>query len=133
MQRSLSKRPITVALLAVLAGALTVGLIVGWGGLNQQNVATILERAGPLGPIAIVVLMMLAVVISPLPSAPIAIAAGAGRGTGRCHDRLRLSTVARAGIRGSMDRAYARCGPVRIAEFFDLDRLRQSPGALRVI
>lgn len=80
MKRSLSKRPITVALLAVLAGALTVGLIVGWGGLNQQNVATILERAGPLGPIAIVVLMMLAVVISPLPSAPIAIAAGAAYG-----------------------------------------------------
>ncbi|WZK91575.1 VTT domain-containing protein (plasmid) [Aliisedimentitalea scapharcae] len=57
-----------------------VGLIVRWAGLDQQNIATLLERAGPLGPIAIVGLMTLAVVISPLPSAPIAVAAGAAFG-----------------------------------------------------
>lgn len=80
MQRLFPSRLVTVALLVVLGGVLAVGLSGGWIGLDQRNIALLLERAGPLGPIAIVALMTLAVVISPLPSAPIAIAAGAAYG-----------------------------------------------------
>ncbi|HSE01023.1 MAG TPA: VTT domain-containing protein [Burkholderiales bacterium] len=54
-----------------------LGIIVDGEGLRAQ-----VERLGAWGPLAIVVLMMLAILVSPIPSAPIAMAAGAAYGHG---------------------------------------------------
>lgn len=54
-----------------------LGTIVDGEGLRAQ-----VERLGAWGPLAIVVLMMLAILVSPIPSAPIAMAAGAAYGHG---------------------------------------------------
>ena len=77
----------------ILAGALVIGLLasVYWllhriGALatilNAEALHARVEMLGPWGPVAIVVLMMLAILISPIPSAPIALAAGAAYGHG---------------------------------------------------
>lgn len=47
---------------------------------DAERVTSIVEQAGIMGPVLIVALMTLAVVASPLPSAPIALAAGAAYG-----------------------------------------------------
>ena len=54
-----------------------------------------IERLGIWGPLAIVALMMLAVLVSPIPSAPIAMAAGAAYG--HAWGRLYIVTGAEAG------------------------------------
>lgn len=50
------------------------------GSLDAATVKNLVERVGILGPIAIVAFMTVAVVASPIPSAPIALAAGAAYG-----------------------------------------------------
>jgi uncharacterized membrane protein YdjX (TVP38/TMEM64 family) len=77
----------------LFAAALLVGLlaIVYWVLHESGTLTTILDtnalhaqvvQMGAWGPVAIVVLMMLAILISPIPSAPIALAAGAAYGHG---------------------------------------------------
>ena len=51
-----------------------------WLQVDVQAVAQWVEDLGPMGPLAIIALMTLAVVASPIPSAPIALAAGAAFG-----------------------------------------------------
>lgn len=48
--------------------------------LDGAALHALIERLGIWGPVAVVVLMMLAVLVSPIPSAPIAMAAGAAYG-----------------------------------------------------
>ncbi|MGM0583126.1 MAG: TVP38/TMEM64 family protein [Pseudomonadota bacterium] len=48
--------------------------------IDAEAVDALIARAGPAGPLLIVALMTLAVVASPIPSAPIALAAGAAYG-----------------------------------------------------
>ncbi len=48
--------------------------------LEPERLETLVARAGPWGPVLIVTLMTIAVVASPIPSAPIALAAGAAYG-----------------------------------------------------
>jgi uncharacterized membrane protein YdjX (TVP38/TMEM64 family) len=48
--------------------------------INGENLDVLVARAGMWGPVVIVVLMTVAVVVSPVPSAPIAMAAGAAYG-----------------------------------------------------
>lgn len=68
----------------IVAGVLaTVAVFVFWDDINaslnsidQESVRLLVIQAGPAGPVAIVVLMTLAIVASPIPSAPIALAAG---------------------------------------------------------
>lgn len=52
-----------------------------WGGdlysINAIQITRLVERFGDAGPLLIVIFMALAIVISPLPSAPIALTAGA--------------------------------------------------------
>ncbi|SFU14622.1 Uncharacterized membrane protein YdjX, TVP38/TMEM64 family, SNARE-associated domain [Sedimentitalea nanhaiensis] len=80
-RKPISGRLLAVAVLAVLAMMAAMVAVTGGVALpDQQSVATLLERAGPWGAVAIVGLMAVAVVISPLPSAPIAVAAGAAYG-----------------------------------------------------
>lgn len=88
-------------------------LAVGWAGLEQQSVAALLERAGPLGPIAIVALMTLAVVISPLPSAPIALAAGAAYGHALGTGLVLAGAMAGAMIAFALARLLGRAFVVR--------------------
>ena len=66
---------------AVMALGL-VGWVAGWWSfeIDRATVETWVERAGPLGPLAVIGLMTIAVVASPIPSAPIALAAGAAYG-----------------------------------------------------
>ncbi len=77
----------------LITGALLVGLLacVYWVLHESGSLTTILDtdalharviRMGAWGPAAIIVLMMLAILISPIPSAPIALAAGAAYGHG---------------------------------------------------
>ncbi len=47
---------------------------------NSETVKTLVEHSGIWGPLFIIALMTLAIVVSPLPSAPIALAAGAAYG-----------------------------------------------------
>jgi len=77
----------------LLAGALAAALAAGlyWALRETGALATIMDadalhaqivRIGAWGPALVVALMMLAIVASPLPSAPIALAAGAAYGDG---------------------------------------------------
>lgn len=77
----------------LFGGALVLALLVGLyavlhesGALNTIVDADALHaqvlRLGPWGPLVIVALMTLAILISPIPSAPIALAAGAAYGHG---------------------------------------------------
>lgn len=50
------------------------------GGLDRESVESVVASAGRWGPALIIGLMTLAVVMSPIPSAPIALAAGAAYG-----------------------------------------------------
>ncbi|MEO2037311.1 MAG: VTT domain-containing protein [Martelella sp.] len=67
---------------ALLLAALVVAWLTGWppDGLDREPVARWVASAGPWGPLAVIGLMTAAVVASPLPSAPIALAAGAAYG-----------------------------------------------------
>lgn len=68
----------------IVAGVLATGAVfVFWNDINaalnsidQESVRLLVIQAGPAGPVAIVALMTLAIVASPIPSAPIALAAG---------------------------------------------------------
>lgn len=69
----------------LLLAAIALGIIfwrIGWrfDVLDRETVALWVDNAGAWGPAAIICLMTLAVVASPLPSAPIALAAGAAYG-----------------------------------------------------
>jgi uncharacterized membrane protein YdjX (TVP38/TMEM64 family) len=44
---------------------------------NSANIKPWIEKQGPLGPLLIIGLMMIAIIMSPIPSAPIALASGA--------------------------------------------------------
>lgn len=69
----------------VVGSVLGLGLL-GWAAglwsfdLDPATVETWVARAGPWGPLAIVILMTVAVVASPVPSAPVALASGAAYG-----------------------------------------------------
>lgn len=77
--------------LKLIAGAVVLVALAGTYGLLHESgaLATILDidalqaqvgRSGHWGPVLIVALMMLAILVSPIPSAPIALAAGAAYG-----------------------------------------------------
>lgn len=75
-------KPLTIAkLLCLIFGMLLIWYFFPWGKfrtlITQDNIQSFAVQAGLFGPIAIIGLMWLAVVASPIPSAPIAIAAGA--------------------------------------------------------
>ncbi|WP_245947320.1 TVP38/TMEM64 family protein [Jannaschia seohaensis] len=59
-----------------------LGWAAGWWSfdLDRATVEAWVASAGPLGPLAVVCLMTIAVVASPIPSAPIALASGAAYG-----------------------------------------------------
>jgi uncharacterized membrane protein YdjX (TVP38/TMEM64 family) len=74
----------------LLGGAVTLALALGaWAGWrtgvwellgDEARIAALVTELGCLGPLVIVLLMTTAVVFSPIPSAPIALAAGAAYG-----------------------------------------------------
>lgn len=66
---------LAIGLAAALIALVVLGDPAGW--LSQARLQAVAQRLGSLGPILIVGAMMLAVVASPIPSAPIALAAGA--------------------------------------------------------
>lgn len=76
-------RIIPTALVLLTAAAL-IGFWVWWAPewsqINAETVAEWVEGLGFFGPLAVVALMAIAVVASPIPSAPIAMAAGAAFG-----------------------------------------------------
>lgn len=84
MARAIRGRRGLFLMLAAIAAA--AGLWALWGPLdlasriNAESVDRLVARAGVWGPAAVVGLMTLAVVASPIPSAPIALAAGAAYG-----------------------------------------------------
>lgn len=78
---------------AILAGLAILGIVLlcVWlvapsvfaearGLLDGERLETLMARAGLWGPVLIIALMTVAVVASPIPSAPIALAAGAAYG-----------------------------------------------------
>jgi len=48
--------------------------------LDKEVLRTLIENLGPMGPVLVIALMTVAIVMSPIPSAPIALAAGAAYG-----------------------------------------------------
>ncbi|PCH71283.1 MAG: hypothetical protein COC12_07525 [Rhodobacteraceae bacterium] len=75
--------PIAFLVLVALAIALAWGL--GWvdfsgQGLSAETIQQWVAQAGAFGPVIVILLMIIAVVASPIPSAPIALAAGAAYG-----------------------------------------------------
>lgn len=74
----------TLALRAV--GAVLVLVLLGWAAgwwpldIDRATVEAWVESAGPWGPLAVAALMTIAVVASPIPSAPVALASGAAYG-----------------------------------------------------
>ncbi len=81
------ERRSTISIVPAVALLSALGLIgywllysPGWLQVDAQAVARWVEGLGPFGPLAIIALMTLAVVASPIPSAPIALAAGAAFG-----------------------------------------------------
>ncbi|PLW74821.1 TVP38/TMEM64 family protein [Cohaesibacter celericrescens] len=72
-----------VLFLAVIAAIFVVIDPWGWnltGLFEQESLFVFVDSFGPWGPVIIILLMTVAVVFSPLPSAPIAIVAGAAYG-----------------------------------------------------
>lgn len=75
--------------LAVIAAALIAAAVIVWllwgdpglaARMDREELRRLVERAGAWGPAVVVGLMTLAVVMSPIPSAPVALAAGAAYG-----------------------------------------------------
>lgn len=76
-------RPVLLALLALaVISALVLAERTGWLAriADERALRAGVERLGWAGPVAIVLLLALAVVASPIPSAPIALASGAAYG-----------------------------------------------------
>jgi uncharacterized membrane protein YdjX (TVP38/TMEM64 family) len=71
------------AILALLAAVAWLAVLSPLPALlaDPEKLHAAVERVGPFGPVAIIAAMALAVVVSPIPSAPIAVAAGAAYGT----------------------------------------------------
>jgi uncharacterized membrane protein YdjX (TVP38/TMEM64 family) len=69
-----------------VAGVALAGLVFSWvagwlpGNLDQGDVEAWVAQTGAWGPLAVIALMIAAVVASPIPSAPIALASGAAYG-----------------------------------------------------
>ncbi len=69
-----------------IAGALLALGLIAWGqgwvsfDIDRTTVSAWVASAGPWGPLAVVALMTVAVVASPIPSAPVALASGAAYG-----------------------------------------------------
>ena len=71
-----AKQLIAVFALIAVAGILyTFASAVPWW--SSDEVVSHIRNAGPWGPVALVVIMVAAIVLSPIPSAPITLAAGA--------------------------------------------------------
>lgn len=80
---TMSPRHITLLILiaGVLAGFSAIGHIVDFASLlDPERIIALLKAAGPLGPLALIGGMATAVVISPIPSLPLDLAAGAAYG-----------------------------------------------------
>ncbi len=66
------------AVAAMLAALIAFPGLPGW--VDEDRIRGMVAQAGPWGPVVIVALMTVAVVVSPVPSAPVALAAGAAYG-----------------------------------------------------
>lgn len=75
-------RRVVIILFALIISALVVQKTLGFSSLipDRNDIENWVDAAGVLGPILVVVLMAAAIVASPIPSAPIALAAGAAYG-----------------------------------------------------
>jgi len=73
-------RLILLGIAVALVAAVLFWLPDLWSWINEGQVRQMVARAGGWGPVLIIALMCAAVVFSPIPSAPIALAAGAAYG-----------------------------------------------------
>lgn len=93
-------RTLGIVALAVMAAAVLAWALGALDPLLQrfepEALRALVARAGPWGPVLVIGLMCLAVVASPLPSAPIAVAAGAAYG-----DWLGTALVAAGAVLGA--------------------------------
>lgn len=140
-------------LLGVLAGA------TGWLSfdIDRATVEAWIESAGPWGPLAVVSLMTVAVVASPIPSAPIALASGAAyghyagtayvalgseigaivafliaRGLGRRHVERLLGETAGYSLLGSQNALALTVFVSRLLPFISFDAISYAAGLSRL-
>lgn len=82
-RRRIGRYLFAALVLAGLVGLLVLARESGWLTrlTDQERLRETVENLGAFGPIAIILLLALAIVFSPIPSAPISLAAGAAYGT----------------------------------------------------
>lgn len=131
VEGKVSGRPLVAALAAPIAvvGALVLGyLVLDWSGAlgylqDTEKLHQLVASAGWGGPAIIVGLMAVAIVFSPLPSAPIALAAGTAYGhtlgtlyvlTGAELGALGAFAIARLAGRSAMERWFGRGAMMRL-------------------
>lgn len=75
----LSKRALSILAAAAVLAAASILYSTGWADKigSRAELQKIVEALGPIGPLAIIGFMAAAIIFSPIPSAPIAMAAGA--------------------------------------------------------
>ena len=74
-------RSISILVVAALATAFAAAWATGLlPQIDREMITALVEKAGPWGPILIIVLMIASIVASPIPSAPIALVSGAAYG-----------------------------------------------------
>lgn len=81
-RRCISRHLFAALILAGFAGLFVLARESGWPArvTDQERLRETVEDLGVFGPLAVVLLLALAIVFSPIPSAPIALAAGAAYG-----------------------------------------------------
>jgi uncharacterized membrane protein YdjX (TVP38/TMEM64 family) len=85
MMQRMTQRFSTVHIAFAVAILVACGIVAYfWSDLtavDEKSIETLISGSGPIGPVLMIGLMTLAIVVSPIPSGPIALAAGAVFGT----------------------------------------------------
>ena len=132
--------------LVVALGVLLIAIwAMGYGpAIARETIEVWIERAGALGPLLIIVLMMVSIVASPIPSAPVALVAGAADGhvalvafiiaryIGRDHVERWLGDKAGFGLLGSQNLLMLTVFASRLLPFISFDAMSYAAGLSRL-
>ena len=121
--------------LVVALGVLLIAIwAMGYGpAIARETIEVWIERAGALGPLLIIVLMMVSIVASPIPSAPVALVAFIiARYIGRDHVERWLGDKAGFGLLGSQNLLMLTVFASRLLPFISFDAMSYAAGLSRL-